>query len=455
MTTNLYLRLNNLFPSDMDIVIVKKFKRTSMYPAAADTPEKRLAFQKKYKDFDVNGEHLFYTPKNLQVVPTIYKKVTLKKEYAKSFGSGARNFYKTIREKYLNIKRSDVTEFMRSQTIPQLTDVFKHRTNKPIVSQFPNQIWCIDLIDIATYPKNKGFEFILSCIDVFSRKSFLEPSRTRDAATISKCLDKIIRRVGVKPKYIICDNGKEFLGDFDVYCKAHAIMIRYNRAYSPQANGIVERANMEIRKILRDIMLDNENTNWVDNLRNVEDFKNNTYTSGIDNIPNKIWNNNNEPIQFEVGRSTDEQMRQLVAKQTILKNVKKQIKEFKDDELDVGDRVRVRMDQISNNIRSLVKTGKSKQVVVAWSPIIFKILKKIVPRKGMLERSRYVVGTVDGTRMLVNKEKGIKPRNFYANALKKVEKDEKDYSDLSMVQAIRLSGVDLNRNDVYSAPYEE
>jgi glycosyltransferase involved in cell wall biosynthesis len=50
----------------------------------------------------------------------------------------------------------------------------------------------------------------------------------------------------------------------------------------------VERANMEIRKILRDIMLDNENTNWVDNLRNVEDFKNNTYTSGIDNIPNKI-----------------------------------------------------------------------------------------------------------------------------------------------------------------------
>ena len=185
MTTNLYLRLNNLFPSDMDIVAVKKFKRTSIYPAAADTPKKRLAFQKKYKDFDIKGENLFYTPKNLQVVPKIYKKQTLKKEYKKSFGSGARNFYKTIREKYLNIKRSDVTEFMKTQEIPQLTDNFKHRTNKPIVSQYPNQIWCIDLIEIKTYPKNKGFEYVFSGIDVFSRKIFLEPAKVKDAATIS------------------------------------------------------------------------------------------------------------------------------------------------------------------------------------------------------------------------------------------------------------------------------
>jgi hypothetical protein len=346
-----------------------------------------------------------------------------------------------------------VTEFMKTQEIPQLTDNFKHRTNKPIVSQYPNQIWCIDLIEIKTYPKNKGFEYIFSGIDVFSRKCFLEPAKVKDAATLSKCLDKIIRRVGVKPKNIICDNGTEFLGEFDVYCQAHEMTIRRNRAYSPQANGIVERSNMEIRKLLRDIMLENEDTNWIDNLRRVENLKNDTFTSGIDNIPSKIWNNKNEPIRFEVGQSTDEQMRQLLAKQTILKNVKKQRKEFKDDELDVGGKVRVRMDQISNNIRSLVKDGKTKQVVVVWSPVIFKILKKIVPRKGMLERSRYVVGSVDGSRMLFNTEKGTKPRNFYANALKKVEKDEKDYSDLSMVEAIRLSGVDLNRNDVYSAPY--
>ena len=100
-----------------------------------------------------------------------------------------------------------------------------------------------------------------------------------------------------------------------------------------------------------------------------------------------------------------------------------------------------------------MKANEKKKIVVTWSPVIFRILKKITPKKSTLERSRYVVGSVDGTRMLVNKENGTKPRNFYSNSLKKVGDDETNYKDLSMKQAIELSGVDLNRNDVYSAPY--
>ena len=52
----------------------------------------------------------------------------------------------------------------------------------------------------------------------------------------------------------------------------------------------------------------------------------------------------------------------------------------------------------------------------------------------------------------MNKQDGKKPRNFYSNSSKKVDENEKDY-DLSMQEAIQLSGVDLNQNDVYSAPY--
>ena len=105
-----YLQLNNLFPSDMDIIAVKKYKRTGQFPVSADTDKKRNAFKTKYQFFDMSkdGQHLIYTPTNLQVVPKVYKKLILTKEYKNSFGSGSRNFYKTIREKYLNIKRSDV-----------------------------------------------------------------------------------------------------------------------------------------------------------------------------------------------------------------------------------------------------------------------------------------------------------------------------------------------------------
>ena len=71
----------------------------------------------------------------------------------------------------------------------------------------------------------------------------------------------------------------------------------------------------------------------------------------------------------------------------------------------------------------------------------------------MLERAKYVVGNLEGTRMLVNTEKGEKARLFYSNALKKVDDDEKDY-DLSMKEAIELSGLKLNENDTFSAPYK-
>ena len=162
-----YLRLNNLFPSDMDIIAVKKYKRTGQFPASVDTDRKRAAFKSKYQfffDISKDGQNLMYPPTNLQVVSKISRKMILTKEYKNSFGSDSRNFYKTIREKYLNIKRSDVQEFLKTQTVTQLTDAFKHRTNKPIVAKYPNEIWCIDLIEINNYPKNKGFDFILSCI---------------------------------------------------------------------------------------------------------------------------------------------------------------------------------------------------------------------------------------------------------------------------------------------------
>jgi hypothetical protein len=376
----------------------------------------------------------------------------LTKEYKNSFGSGSRNFYKTIREKYLNIKRSDVQDFMKTRTITQLTDGFKHRTNKPILAKYPNEIWCVDLIEINNYPKNKGFEFILSIVDVFSRYIFLEPSKTRDSKAISNCLNKIIIREKIKPIYIICDNGSEFEANFAAYCKDHEITIRKNRAYSPQANGIVERSNKEVRKLLRSIMLENKSTNWVDSLRKVENYKNNTFTSAIDNLPNKIWTVTNKPIDFKLD-GDDTQLQQTYAKRTILKNVRKQIDAFKEDELNVGDKVRIRMDQVSNNIRALVKANEKKKIVVTWSPVIFKILKKITPRKSTLERSQYVIGNLEGTLMLVNKVSGTKPRRFYSNSLKKVDENEKNYA-LSMQEAIQLSGVELNQNDVYSAPYK-
>jgi hypothetical protein len=145
--------LNNLFPTDQDIIDVKTYKQNKTYPAEVITPRQKARFEKKYLGFNISldGQNLLYTSLKLTVALKTDVDKTLEDEYKESFGAGITNFYKTIREKYINIKRSDVSAFIKKQPIPQLTDVFKHRTNKPIVADFPNQIWCIDLIDMAMY----------------------------------------------------------------------------------------------------------------------------------------------------------------------------------------------------------------------------------------------------------------------------------------------------------------
>lgn len=459
MSTNLYLRLNNLFPNDQLITEVKTYKLKNLFPERVDTDNKRAAYDKKYKDFSLSADqrNLIYNPSNLQVVPRINITTVLKKEYKTKFGAGIVAFYKTIREKYLNIKRSDVSAFIKRQPIPQMTSIFKHRTNKPIISKFPNQLWAVDLIELQYYKsKNRNYTYIFNAVDIFSRKCFLSPCKTKTAEECKTAFQSIVQRADVKPNYIICDNGGEFKAQFAEYCEANDIKIRLNRAYSPQANGVVERCNMEIRKLMRNIFLQNEDNNWIDNLQQIENIRNATYTTAINNIPDKIWNNSKAPIterNIPIHYKTDnDKTRQLLASQTVLKNVKKQIEEYKDEELEVGDRVRIRMDALSNNIKKLVKAGNTKQIVVVYSPVVFKILRKITPKNGLLERSRYVCGTTDGTRMLVNKETGTQPRQFYANSLLKVNSDEDNY-DISMKEAIELSGVTITKNDVFSAPY--
>ena len=125
MTTYLYSKLNQYFVRDADINKVIRFKKDNIYPNDLETDKDRNTFRKKYKDFKVENNKLVYEPKDLIVVPKRSISRTLRDEYNKTFGAGIVNFYKTIRSKYLNIRREDVQIFIRRQVPQQLTGDFK------------------------------------------------------------------------------------------------------------------------------------------------------------------------------------------------------------------------------------------------------------------------------------------------------------------------------------------
>ena len=102
------------------------------------------------------------------------------------------------------------------------------------------------------------------------------------------------------------------------------------------------------------------------------------------------------------------------------------------------------MDEIFKNGKAQVKAGNTKQLIVTYSPSIFTIYKKIIPRNGLLERSRYILKANDNGKLLRTKlDKN--PRQVYGNVLIKV--DKKDYADISNADAMRINNLKANEND--------
>ena len=460
----LYNKLNNFFPTDKSIDEAKQYLRDGSLPEYVNTNKKARRYKNKLQDFEIQDSYLVFVPLDLAVIPKSETTKVLENLYMENdqgLGKAILSLYKFVRQNYLNITRKEVRAFILGEPDYQLVKDFKHRINKPIVAHYPNQIWCVDLIDMSLYQNirgNRNYRYILTIVDVFSRKVWVEKTKDKEASTIASAFNRAINRAGISPKYLISDRGTEFQGDFSAYCKENEIAQRFNRAYSPEANGIVERANREVRKLLRAFMAKNNKLVWIDLLSKVESNKNNTYHGLIKTNSNAVWtpdkrqirilNVNDELDDENVNENLEKQ--KLKARNNVLKKVKTDIKRFKDTELEVGDLVRVKMTTISNNLRRLEKEGQSKQMVIRYTPLIFEITKKIIPKKGFLERERYYIRDIENGRPLYVKSATglLHLKQFYASDLLKVPTD-KNETGLTLLDAFKLNKVEPNRNDLY------
>ena len=74
--------------------------------------------------------------------------------------------------------------------------------HKPIKRKFPrrsmkgfskDEIWCADLVDMQAFSSfNKGFKYILTVIDIFSKYVWVIPIKDKTATSVTKAFEKII-----------------------------------------------------------------------------------------------------------------------------------------------------------------------------------------------------------------------------------------------------------------------
>lgn len=114
-----------------------------------------------------------------------------------------------------------------------------------------DDLWQIDLVDMQAYVKsNKGYKYILTIIDVWSKFAWVVPVRDKSAKNVTAAMQHVLGGGGERvPANIQCDQGREFYNkDF------LALMSKYNinmySTYSHLKASVVERFNRTLKSAM-------------------------------------------------------------------------------------------------------------------------------------------------------------------------------------------------------------
>jgi hypothetical protein len=125
-------------------------------------------------------------------------------------------------------------------------------------------------------------------IDTFSRYVELYPMKELTALNAVHALNQWMCRYG-RPRNILSDNASQFQAHYQAVLTQLSIRNEKIHPYSHEENGIIERANREIIRHLRNILFDRKILHeWEDHIPDVQRIKNSTRVSSIGVSPGEL-----------------------------------------------------------------------------------------------------------------------------------------------------------------------
>ena len=160
----------------------------------------------------------------------------------------------------------------------------KFKTRKVIVNHI-DEIWSADLVFMDKLSKwNKGFKYLLTVIDVFSKFAWVIPLKDKKGSSITTAFADIIKKYKRKPKYLWVDKGSEF------YNKTFKEWLLQNdiELYSTFNEGkavIIERFNRTLKSRMYKQFTIQNNTIWYNIIDKLVDEYNKTKHGSIKLTP--------------------------------------------------------------------------------------------------------------------------------------------------------------------------
>ena len=151
--------------------------------------------------------------------------------------------------------------------------------------------------DVCGPLKVKSFSgalYFVTFIDDYSRKLWVYDLKSKDQVLekFKEFHASVERQSGKKLKCIRTDNGGEYCGPFDIYCKQHGIAHEKTPPKTPQLNGLAERMNRTLIERVRCMLSEAKLPKhfWGEALYTAVHVINLSSAVALNSeVPNKIW----------------------------------------------------------------------------------------------------------------------------------------------------------------------
>ena len=258
----------------------------------------------------------------------------------------ATKLYEKLKSKGITLKQ--IKDFISKQEVYQIhKKVFKPEIFFPIVAKYPNEIYQIDLMDFSDVSTtNNNYKYILLCIDVFTRKAYAVPLKTKNMNEVVNAFIPVLNIT--VPAIVQCDQGSEFINKpFKDLMNDYETEIQYIDVKDHNKLGIINRFCRTFRTVINRYMTMYKTTKYIDVLQKIINNYNNTYHRTIKCTPNEAYKN----------------------KDKILKNTMKQWNEAKltETKFQNGDTVRYVINKAAFAKGSLGKYSKTLHKIIEHS----------------------------------------------------------------------------------------
>ena len=174
--------------------------------------------------------------------------------------SGLQNVYNYFKGR---LKLSSIKTALAEIESYTLQREFHAGQRNPSYSHFKRYRFEADLIDVQALAQyNDGVNYLLTCIDTWSRYAFVRPLPSKHGKIVLEAFVSILQEAVTKPKNLSCDRGTEWINnEFKTFCLANGINL-----YAPDTSihaAYIERFNRTFQNIVYSYMTEHETNRFI------------------------------------------------------------------------------------------------------------------------------------------------------------------------------------------------